>query len=463
MLPLGFIIYPLIINLIDKSIYKKNIFNLFLYGFFYGLGFLLIFLSWIYEPFTIFDSTKPFALISIFLPLFISIFFGLSFLIFILVSKKYILIFITPLVILTTEILISNFIYSFPWITYSLILSNNLIGLQFIKYFGTITSGFLLILFFSLPVLIFSKDYIKSNYKFLSIILFPFFIIIIFNIFFKSFEDIKKFKEVDLSIHQIVKPLKNINKLIIEQDIINLINESNSDFIVFAENNYPYIIENFEEHQILNKIDKNKEVIIGSTTKINNNYFNSFLFLQKNTLKVFHKKILVPFGEFLPFRKYLNFMQIISGSVDFKTGDSERLLVSKENLKILPVICYEVMFDNIYNNINKNEIDVVINITNDLWFGNLIGPFQHLYIARIKSLIANNVLIRVSNNGISAVFDNDGKIIYSTELNKKTKSELNLKIKHNKNYYQYHNFLFYYVFLMIMFFTIFNFLKRNEK
>ena len=63
-----------------------------------------------------------------------------------------------------------------------------------------------------------------------------------------------------------------------------------------------------------------------------------------------------------------------------------------------------------FKNINKKEIDILINITNDSWFGTRSGPYQHFYISRIKSLIANKSLLRVSNNGISAIINPNGKI-----------------------------------------------------
>ena len=150
-------------------------------------------------------------------------------------------------------------------------------------------------------------------------------------------------------------------------------------------------------------------------------------------------------------------MEIISGSSDFKKGNTERIITTADNLKILPIICYEIVFDKIFKNINKKEIDILVNITNDSWFGTKTGPYQHFYISRIKALVANKPLLRVSNNGISAIIDNDGKIIKSSKLNKISQLKYILKINNNKSYYPMHKIF------MLYLFSIFIFLITNSQ
>ena len=185
-----------------------------------------------------------------------------------------------------------------------------------------------------------------------------------------------------------------------------------------------------------------------------------FFLLEKNKIQIFDKKILVPFGEFLPFRKYLNFMEIISGSIDYQKGNSERIITTTDNLKILPIICYEIVFDKIFKNINKKEIDILVNITNDSWFGTRSGPYQHFYISRLKSLVANKVLLRVSNNGISAIIDNNGKILKSTQLNKISQLKYKLSINNNISYFSMHKISTFYLFLIFIFLIIYR--KKKE-
>ena len=461
MLPLGFIIFPYFIILVSNLSNQKSFFTIFLNGFLFGLGFLIIYLSWVHNPFLVYETTKVYAFLAILLPVFLSIFFGLGFVIFKYFVLKLHIILITPFVFILIEFVISNFIYGFPWITNSLILSNNIIGFYLIKYLGTIISGYLILLFFMLPLMFQYFFSFKKYYKQLLIAYSP--LILIFFLLILSFETNKKMpnKEIVIEINQLVNPINFFNKKNIEKKIKKIIFDSKSDYIIFAENNFPYLIDKKNNLSNLNNfIKKNKKVIIGATTIQDGDYYNSFFLLEKNKIQTFDKKILVPFGEFLPFRKYLNFMEIISGSVDYQTGNSERLITTTDNLKILPIICYEIVFDKIFKNINKKEIDILVNITNDSWFGTRSGPYQHFYISRIKALIANKSLLRVSNNGISAIIDNNGKIIKSSKLNKITQLKYTLKINNEKSYFPIHKIFMFYLFSIFIFLIIYS--KRKE-
>jgi len=460
MLPLGFIIFPSLIILISNLSNQKSFLTFFFNGFLFGLGFLIIYLSWVHNPFLVYEATKAYAFLALLLPVFLSIFFGLGFIIYKFLVLKLHLILITPFVFILIEFAISNFIYGFPWVSNSLILSNNIIGFHLIKYLGTITSGYLILLLFLLPLMFSYFMSIKNYYKQLLIVYSP--LILIFFLPILSFESNPKTinKEIFIEINQLVNPINSLNEKKIEEKIKNLINDSKSDYIIFAENNFPYLINKNNLSNLNNFIKKNKKVIIGATAIQDGDYYNSFFLLEKNKIQNFDKKILVPFGEFLPFRKYLNFMEIISGSIDFKKGNTERIITTADNVKILPIICYEIVFDRIFKNINKKEIDILVNITNDSWFGIRSGPYQHFYISRIKALVANKPLLRVSNNGISAIIDNNGKIIKSSKLNKISQLKYNLKINNNKSYFPMHKIFMLYLFSIFIFLIIYS--KRKE-
>jgi len=463
MLPLGFVIFPYFVNLICKINSKKTIFTLFTNGYVFGLGFFLIFLSWIYNPFLVIKATQPFAILAILLPVFLSIFFGLIFLIYKFYKDFTFIVFLTAFIFLFTEFLISNFLYGFPWFSYSLILSNNFLGFYLIKYFGTLTSSFLILSIFLLPICIINfKKFKKVNSLILSSYL-PFLLVLFLPIIYLFDSDYKFNKKITLDIFQINSPIDKINKNKVEQNILKLIEQSDSDFIVFAENNYPYIISDTNYININQKIKNHQKVIIGSTREENGKFYNSFLFLEYDKIQYFDKRILVPFGEFLPLRKYLKFMENISGTMDFQRGKIDRILTSKEGIKIFPIICYEIIFDKIFKDINKYKIDFIINITNDSWFGNMIGPYQHFYLTRLKSLIANKPIVRVSNNGISAIIDQNGKIIKSSKLNKVSNLKHKLIIYNSVSYYMIHNLFSIYLFILFIIFLIFSRINNNEK
>ena len=463
MLPLGFVIFPYLVYLVFKINSKITIFTLFTNGYFFGFGFFLIFLSWIYNPFLAIKATESFAILAILLPVFLSIFFGLIFLIYKFFKDFIFILFLTVFIFTFTEFLISNFLYGFPWFSYSLILSNNFLGFYLIKYFGTLTSSFLILSIFLLPICIINfKKFKKVNSLILSSYL-PFLLVLFLPIIYLFDSDYKFNKKITLDIFQINSPIDKINKNKVEQNILKLIEQSDSDFIVFAENNYPYIISDTNYININQKIKNHQKVIIGSTREENGKFYNSFLFLEYDKIQYFDKRILVPFGEFLPFRNYLKFMENISGTKDFQRGKIDRILTSKEGIKIFPIICYEIIFDKIYKDINKYKIDFIINITNDSWFGNMIGPYQHLYLTRLKSLIANKPIVRVSNNGISAIIDQNGKIIKSSKLNKVSNLKHKLIINNSVSYYKIHNLFYIYLFILFTIILIFSRINYNEK
>ena len=174
-------------------------------------------------------------------------------------------------------------------------------------------------------------------------------------------------------------------------------------------------------------------------------------FITKDYFQFFDKIKLVPFGEFLPFRNKLKFLETIVGEVDLKEGKKNRLINTTYDFDFIPVICYEIIFFNdLLSKINQKS-PILINITNDAWFGKHSGPYQHFYLSRIRSTEFNKFLIRVSNNGVSATIDNYGRIINYLPLNQKgtqnirinTSSELN-------NLFNFHQLIY----LVIIFVTI---------
>ena len=464
MMPLGFVIFSYLIRLLNQISNKQDLFYYFSLGFFYGLGFLLVFLFWIQNPFLMNEATKNLSILGLILPVFLSIFFGLGFTIYKYINKIYLLIIFTPFLFLLIELVITNILYGFPWITYSFILSNNLIGFYFLKYFGTYVSSYLIIFIYILPVLFIYSNKLKNVKKFVSVIHLPF--LLVFALLFLNLNPSKEKqnKEISLEIFQIYSPINKFDKNLIELDIITKIKNSNAEYVLFAENNYPYLISDINSTDIMKHIKGNKKVIIGTTRIVKNKFYNSFLFLEKDNIQIFDKQILVPFGEFLPFRSYLKLLENISGNVDFTPGNNERIIKSSDGINILPVICYEVIFNKILRNINEKEIDILINITNDSWFGNMLGPYQHFYHSRMRALISNKYLLRVSNNGISAIINNNGKVINYTNLNIKESFRHLLKIKNTSYFGTIHYIsILYLIFLIFINFIFFRHNFKHDK
>ena len=139
-------------------------------------------------------------------------------------------------------------------------------------------------------------------------------------------------------------------------------------------------------------------------------------------LTLYDKIDLVPFGEFLPLRwllKSIGLRQLAHTMGSFESGSTPRPLLQVPGLPlVVPLICYEAIFPGA---IVQGPVrpGVIINVTNDGWFGNTTGPRQHVHQARVRAVEEGLPLIRVANNGISAAFDGYGRLLGRLELNQK--------------------------------------------
>jgi len=142
---------------------------------------------------------------------------------------------------------------------------------------------------------------------------------------------------------------------------------------------------------------------------------------QGNLEQTYDKIHLVPFGEYLPrvLRPLLALigMQQLAGRVGFETGVSPRPLLTIPGLpRVVPLICYEAIFPAAVVQ-GPERPALIVNLTNDGWFGNTTGPRQHLHQARVRAVEEGLPLIRAANNGVSAAFDAYGRPLGQLDLN----------------------------------------------
>ncbi len=131
----------------------------------------------------------------------------------------------------------------------------------------------------------------------------------------------------------------------------------------------------------------------------------------------FDKFHLVPFGEYVPLRSLNPFPKLTDGKLDYSPGDGPRTISLPGIPPFSPLICYEVIFSGAVIDA-KNRPKWLLNITNDAWYGETSGPYQHLKITQVRAIEEGLPLVRVANNGISAVIDGFGRIVNQLELNK---------------------------------------------
>lgn len=152
-------------------------------------------------------------------------------------------------------------------------------------------------------------------------------------------------------------------------------------------------------------------------------YHNSLTALGRkgDVLATYDKHHLVPFGEYLPFRKHITFEPLalaLSGIGDFTPGDGPKTLRVDDMPAFSPLICYEAIFPRAVTD-RSDRPAWLVNVTNDGWYGMSAGPYQHMAISRIRAIEEGLPLVRAANTGISAVIDPVGRTIARLGLGEK--------------------------------------------
>jgi apolipoprotein N-acyltransferase len=127
---------------------------------------------------------------------------------------------------------------------------------------------------------------------------------------------------------------------------------------------------------------------------------------------------LVPFGEYLPFAALLEplgLRQFVPLPLGFSAGPAPRTLAIEGTPGFAPLICYEAIFPRALVD-RQDRPQWLLNVTNDGWFGNTAGPYQHLEQARFRAIEEGLALVRAANTGISAVIDPYGRILHRLPL-----------------------------------------------
>ena len=191
-------------------------------------------------------------------------------------------------------------------------------------------------------------------------------------------------------------------------------------------------------HYFATNLPKGSTALIGTLRDVDGQFYNSVTVLDKN-MKVagnYNKHHLVPFGEYVPFRQYLNMTPIgnrVANIGDFTRGSGvttlhidtpQQLGRSGPDLNSgaalpapSPLICYEGIFPGEVAR-RDDRPDWLVNVTNDAWYGKTAGPHQHFQSARVRAIEEGLPLVRAANTGISATVDPLGRIIGLLPLGK---------------------------------------------
>ena len=208
----------------------------------------------------------------------------------------------------------------------------------------------------------------------------------------------------------------------------------------------------------------NTDRMINNSSKI----YNSLVVLDNklNLISEYNKIKLVPFGEFLPFEKFfkkIGLKKISYGYESFSAGnDRSSISLIDKNFNFIPLICYEIIYSGKVN-LKLEDTNFIINISEDGWFGNSIGPHQHFSHAIFRAIEEGKNIIRSTNNGISAYIDSNGIVIAKLRSTQKGVIEVNKYKKINKTLFsKFGNKIFFY-FILIYTILLFFIYKRERE
>jgi len=197
--------------------------------------------------------------------------------------------------------------------------------------------------------------------------------------------------------------------------------QSNPDLIVWPETATPFF---YNQHQagteFVNDLARQTKIpiLFGSPYTKNTIHFNSAYMVSEtgDTQNRYDKIHLVPFGEFVPFRKILFFVEKMVAMIgDFGRGKVATLF-DVAGYKAGVSICYEMIFPDLMRQAVKNGAHFLVNITNDAWFGKSAASFQHMSMGALRAVENRVPIVRAANTGISGTITANGALQDKTEL-----------------------------------------------
>lgn len=212
--------------------------------------------------------------------------------------------------------------------------------------------------------------------------------------------------------------LENTRKMI---NLIKIACNTGADLVVTPETTIPIFFGKEKEltQIVLEELkDCRSNIILGVIDYIEEGkirvYLNKAVHIKEGSVVAeYTKNILVPFGEYVPFRNILTeLIKNVSWPEDFKEGDKLIPFNINGYVSVTP-ICYEICFP-FYMAQYKKEF--IISLTNDMWFGKTIAPYLHLWAGSLRSVENRSYIIRSANTGISAIIDPKGYQLLATKL-----------------------------------------------
>jgi apolipoprotein N-acyltransferase len=198
--------------------------------------------------------------------------------------------------------------------------------------------------------------------------------------------------------------------------------------LIWPESAFPFILSRDRAALELIGARLQKAVLFTGAARVEGSgpqspYFNAVEVIVAGAVRQSYDKMhLAPFGEYMPFAYWLaqaGITQFVAIPGGFESGTSTRLLTAPGLPPVFPMVCYESIFpDEIADRLQAEATrpGLMLNVTNDGWFGATPGPYQHFAQARLRTIEQGLPMVRAANTGISAIIDPFGRIVASAPL-----------------------------------------------
>ena len=438
-----FSLIPLLIALKDTS--SKDAFKI---GFLGGLSHFLTLLYWIPYPISkygnvpIYLSIWPYMLLCSYLSLFFAIFCWLS-----RIGDNLPLIFY-PSCWIFLEFLRAKLLTGFPWCLIGYSLYKDIYLIQIADISGIYGLSFIVVLINVFIYFLLTKKLRSSHLILTSIIILFTYAYGVYSLKERPFKG-KEIKAAIIqgNIDQSLKwtPSYQDRTIEIYLGLTRKALEKGAKLIIWPETAIPFY---FQDDGILAKniyeISRryNAIMLLGSPAYKKKDgkvyYFNRAYLISSGRLISFYDKVhLVPFGEYIPLKNVLFFInRLVPSAGDFSSGKGI-YPVKYRDISAGVMICYEAIFPDIARIHVKRGANLLINISNDAWFGRTSAPYQHLSMAVLRAVENRRFLIRTTNTGISAFIDPYGRILKRALLFERKFLIANVKLINYKTFYNH--------------------------
>lgn len=238
------------------------------------------------------------------------------------------------------------------------------------------------------------------------------------------------------------------DELLTELSALSTREDSEPRLVVWPETPAPFYLTDLEfrgrMRQIAEKLGA--YLLVGYIDTIGEGPSNSAAILNPHgdVISRYDKMHLVPFGEYIPFKRLLFFAESLTRQVgDFAPG-TEYTISPLDGHRLSTAICYESIFPDLIRQFVKRGSELVVVITNDGWFGESSAPFQHLRMGVVRAVENRRYMVRTANTGISAIIDPYGRIEARTPIGVRMILDGTAHFRSDRTFYTQYGDLFAY-------------------